>query len=69
MEVGPADAGFVTYRAESLSRPIGTDRRRINWRYAFAVGSYHLIALLALLPWFFSWTGVALSPVAQPPQL
>ena len=36
---------------------------RINWRYAFAVGSYHLLALLALLPWFFSWSGVALAVI------
>jgi fatty-acid desaturase len=63
MEVGRAAAGFVTYQAEFLSRPIGADRRRINWRYAFAVGSYHLIALLGLLPWFFSWTGVALAVI------
>ncbi|MEJ0020883.1 MAG: fatty acid desaturase [Acetobacteraceae bacterium] len=25
------------------------------------MGLYHLVALLALLPWFFSWTGVALA--------
>jgi stearoyl-CoA desaturase (delta-9 desaturase) len=25
------------------------------------VGVYHLVALLAVLPWFFSWTGVVLS--------
>jgi hypothetical protein len=60
-EVGRADAGFVTYQAQSLSRPIGVSHRRINWRYAFAVGSYHLLALLAFQPWLFSWTGVALA--------
>jgi fatty-acid desaturase len=58
-----AGAGFAAYQAESLSRPIGADRSRVNWRYAFAVGSYHLIALLALLPWFFSWSGVALAVI------
>jgi fatty-acid desaturase len=61
--VGRAGADIAAYRMESLSRPIGADRRRINWRYAFAVGSYHLIALLALLPWFFSWSGVALAVI------
>lgn len=37
------------------------DRRRIVWQYAITVGVYHLIALLALLPWWFSWTGVVLA--------
>jgi len=56
--VGP---GFLAHPAQSLSRPIGASQRQINWRYAFAVGSYHILALLALLPWFFSWTGVVLA--------
>jgi fatty-acid desaturase len=62
-EVGRVDADVMIYQARSLSRPIGADHGRINWRYAFAVGSYHLLALLALLPWFFSWTGVALAVI------
>jgi stearoyl-CoA desaturase (delta-9 desaturase) len=62
-EAGGVAAGVVSYRAHSLSRPIGAAHRRINWRYASAVGSYHLLALLALLPWFFSWTGLALAVI------
>ena len=58
-EIGHADADGVACRALSLPLPIGTNQRRINWRYAFAVGSHHLLALLAFLPWFFSATGVA----------
>jgi hypothetical protein len=60
-EVGRAGARFMTYQAQSLSRPIGVGQRRINWRYAFAVGSYHLLALLAFRPWRLSRTGVALA--------
>ena len=41
--------------------PAGVNRRGIYWRYAFAVGSYHVLALLAFDPWFFSWTGVVLA--------
>ena len=37
------------------------ERHRIVWSYAITVGAYHAVALLALLPWFFSWTGVALA--------
>lgn len=36
-------------------------RRRINWLYSFGVVFIHLVALLALLPWFFSWTGVVMA--------
>ena len=58
-----AEANFAVYRAEALSLPIGAIGRRINWRYAFAVGSYHVLALLAFVPWFFSRTGVALAVI------
>src|ERR1700683_5712628 len=43
-----------------LPLPAAVNRRRIVWPYAIAVGLYHLVALLALLPWFFSWAGAAL---------
>jgi len=32
---------------------------RIRWRYAVVIGLIHALACLALLPWLFSWTGVA----------
>jgi len=38
---------------------------RIKWRYATPIILIHLVALLACLPWFFSWTGVALAAVGQ----
>jgi fatty-acid desaturase len=47
--------------ANRLPLPAAVDRRRIVWSYAITVGLYHLIAALALLPWFFSWTGVVLA--------
>ncbi len=34
--------------------------RHIDWPYAITVIVYHVVAMLALLPWFFSWTGVIL---------
>jgi stearoyl-CoA desaturase (delta-9 desaturase) len=42
-----------------LERPAAAARPRILWSYALVVAFYHAVALLALLPWFFSWTGVA----------
>jgi len=55
--------GLVASCAPSLPHPLGASERRINWRYAAAVGTYHLLALLAFVPWFYSTTGVALAVV------
>jgi fatty-acid desaturase len=46
--------------ASRLPLPASVNRRRIVWSYAITVGLYHLLAVLALLPWLFSWTGVVL---------
>jgi len=43
-----------------LLPPASVDRHRVVWPYAITVGLYHLLALLALIPWLFSWTGVVL---------
>jgi fatty-acid desaturase len=58
-----AEAEFAVCRDEPLSLPIGASHRQVNWSYAFAVGTYHLLALLAFVPWFYSSTGVALAVV------
>src|SRR5262245_30490129 len=47
--------------AATLAYPGGVVPRRIEWIYAIPVVAYHLIALLAFVPWFFSWTGVVLA--------
>lgn len=41
-----------------LSLPEATQPVRVFWGYAFSISLLHLLALLALVPWFFSWTGV-----------
>jgi fatty-acid desaturase len=58
-----AEAEFAVGRAEVLPLPIGASHRQINWSYAAAVGTYHLLALLAFVPWFYSSTGVALAVI------
>ena len=40
-------------RAAALPLPLGASERLINWRYVAAVGTYHLLALLAFVPWFY----------------
>jgi stearoyl-CoA desaturase (delta-9 desaturase) len=50
--------------AKALNRlptPDSVNFRKIAWVYAIGVIGYHLVALLAFLPWFFSWTGVVLA--------
>lgn len=51
----------TTFQALRLPHPVAVSGRQINWRYVTAVGTYHLLALLAFNPWFFSWTGVVLA--------
>ncbi len=49
----------VAWRKTRLERPLGVTHR-IVWRYAVPLVSMHILALLALVPWLFSWTGVVL---------
>jgi len=54
-------AASVHPTSPRLVLPVAVDLRRMVWSYAITVGLYHLVALLAVLPWFFSWTGVVLA--------
>lgn len=44
-----------------LPPPEGTRPPKVTWIYAGSIVFYHLVALLAFVPWFFSWTGVVLA--------
>ena len=46
-----------------LNLPAAVDRTRLVWPYTITVVIYHLAALLAVLPWFFSWTGLILAAI------
>ena len=61
VEMLRARAGSELFKADALPHPIGVAGRRVNWRYVAAVGSYHLLALLAFVPWFYSRSGVVLA--------
>src|SRR5262245_64426144 len=55
------DSVVVRTRArERLPLPAAVSVRRIVWFPAIFLVGYHLLALLAFVPWFFSWTGVIL---------
>jgi stearoyl-CoA desaturase (delta-9 desaturase) len=55
---GARDAVLPPIAAGYAARPTAVSR--IDWPYAITVVAFHLIAVLAVLPWFFSWTGVIL---------
>ena len=48
-------------KATKFPVPVATRPFRINWFYAGGIIGCHLIALLAVLPWFYSRTGVILA--------
>jgi fatty-acid desaturase len=57
-------AGDAAGKQRALARlpyPAGLNGGGIYWRYAIAVGGYHVLGLLAFDPWFFSWQGVTLA--------
>lgn len=49
------------WHPQPLEPPRGTRPPKILWPYAVSLVAYHLLALLAFVPWFFSWTGVVLA--------
>ncbi len=65
-ELVPSSAGRLGNPPRWLPYPNGVTRRRIYWRYAIGVVGYHLLALLALNSWYFSWTGVVLFLIGIP---
>lgn len=48
-------------RSKSLAYPEAVRHRKILWVYLISIVTFHLLALFALVPWLFSWTGVALA--------
>lgn len=46
---------------KKLDRPEATAPLTVYWRYAIALGVVHALALLAFVPYLFSWSGVALA--------
>jgi len=51
--------------AKALARPT-TVQGEVLWVYAISITVIHLLALLAFVPWFFSWTGLLLAIVLTP---
>jgi len=43
-----------------LVKPNTVVAGRVDWPYAVSFALYHALALLALVPWLFSWTGLTI---------
>ena len=55
------DCDFGFSERHKLSVPKTTQPLRIAWIDAVGLAACHLLALLAFVPWLFSWTGVGLA--------
>jgi stearoyl-CoA desaturase (delta-9 desaturase) len=66
-QIAPAIALDVPLadRAETdLSLPEGVQPYRIDWLNTLTIGTFHALALLALMPVFFNWTAVIVAVIA-----
>lgn len=61
----PADGVSPRVVRKRLHVPETTQPIRIYWRYAIALGLVHVLALLALIPWFFSWSGLIVGVIGH----
>ena len=61
----PLIAGRESAVAPALLRRDLDHVRQIDWSYAGGVAALHLLAMLAFVPWLFSWTGVLLVPIGM----
>jgi len=59
MSQAPASPTLDAIPDRPLPYPATLGPGRVVWPYVVAFGLYHGLALLALLPWLFSWTGLA----------
>jgi fatty-acid desaturase len=51
----------VPHMSQTLTAPVGTQPFRVGWFDATGLAAIHLLALLAFVPWLFSWTGAVLA--------
>jgi fatty-acid desaturase len=68
-QTADGEAALLSSQADAhavhLEMPEATLPVRLDWRYLISLTTLHLLALLAFLPYFFSWAGVITFIVAH----
>jgi len=59
-ELATADCAIATAN-ERLKLPAGVRPFPLNWLYIVVIGAYHVAALAAFMPGYFSWSGFAVA--------
>lgn len=54
----PSQVAAGSHPKAPLDLPQTVAPIRVRWHYAFSIVLLHAVALLAFLPWFFTWTGL-----------
>jgi stearoyl-CoA desaturase (delta-9 desaturase) len=49
-----------SYKTHKIPKPATVEKGGLIWPYVGAFVVYHALALLVVIPWFFSWAGLAL---------
>jgi fatty-acid desaturase len=55
------EASQVVYQPHRLPYPATVIHGKLIWPYLIAFAVYHLLVLLAFVPWLFSWAGLVLA--------
>lgn len=56
-----ASEGVPAFDPQRLPPPEKTRPTRILWEYVAVLAAVHLIALLAFIPWLFTWSGLVIA--------
>ena len=48
----------------TIARTRPASAHGVHWEYLVPIATVHVLALLALMPWCFSWSGVVLAAIA-----
>ncbi|NNE00631.1 MAG: acyl-CoA desaturase [Pirellulaceae bacterium] len=60
-DVATSDTAALEVDPQRLPYPEKTQPFRILWEYVGVLSAVHLVALLAFVPWFFTWSGAILA--------
>jgi fatty-acid desaturase len=61
----PSDVSRQTFSPRAkIALPEGVQPYRADWSNVVPIATYHLIALLAFVPYYFSWSGVIVAVIA-----